>query len=210
MRSFIYIFLLALIYLVCGARSCNEEGSKSKVKEDSVVLLARDSVKNAVEGSLISKQNLLSYETSATLKLNNLFNYLKIIADPGLDKSFRQKAAEMSTALFYRNNTRIQGFTSLLYGNEISTANEMMNAGLENKFHQTLTLDSSWVEMHLQQSNDSTINGKLAFLVEFKEQSAQKKIPFEVSVYLIKRSKSFGKDSIQTWEVYLGEIAGRK
>jgi hypothetical protein len=66
------------------------------------------------------------------------------------------------------------------------------------------------VAKHLKWTNDSTYSGKLSFRPQYVFYNSQRVEESHVKMstlefYVIKKQKSFGKEQLLVWEVYLGK-----
>jgi hypothetical protein len=93
MKRISYIFLLGLIWIICGSRSCGNGESLKAQREKKLVTALKDSIKQAVEVDSPSDQLLKAYEAKACQKLSDFADYLKIVSDSSLDATFRQQAS---------------------------------------------------------------------------------------------------------------------
>ena len=70
-----YILILIMIYLVCSARTCNEDEETTASKEEQYIMNLKDSVKHVFMSDSLTDQLLRAYEVTALEKLNDFADY---------------------------------------------------------------------------------------------------------------------------------------
>jgi len=200
-----------MIYIVCSARTCNENEEASEKQKEQYTINLLNSVKQVFTSDSLSDHLLRAYEISAAEKLNDFSDFMKIISDTTLDVRIRQHAAELVRDLFISDEIELSGWSK-------SYPEPGLNL-LENLISYSLSKGvSSWnqpMQINLIKPftiiNDSTFTGDLSF--NYKSLSLSGKDTSElvtgrlvVDIYLMKRTKSFGKDRFPVWDVYLGDM----
>ncbi len=205
------LFLLALIWLICGARSCNENDNLREQRERELLSASKDSIKDAFELSSPSDQQLKTFENTAIQKLTDFADYMKIASDSSVDGTFRKQAAEMAGKLFISGGVNTRIWSSMYYENDISTLDKLIGTSLEKGMPYYNEPIGITVNKSLTIKNDSTYAGKLTFYLQsahFDGFKAPVSTPEKrkIDIYAIKKTKQFGKAQIKVWEVYLGNM----
>lgn len=211
MKRISYISILILIWLSCGARSCTDDNSMQEPGEEKILTTSRDSIKQAFEVYSPSDLLLRVYEATAKQKLTDFADYLKIATDSSLDKTFRQQAVEMAKKLFISREVSMRSWSKAYPGDDLNTLEKLLNRSL-------LKGMSCWVKpvridvnTQLTRRNDTTFVGTLSFYeicIPFDKPDLQESLPgiYLIDIYALKKEKSFGKETLRIWEVYLGDI----
>ncbi|TAL72191.1 MAG: hypothetical protein EPN88_05105 [Bacteroidetes bacterium] len=210
MKQITRILILIIIYFVCGARSCTDESNMKELREEKLLAASIDSVKKAFEVYSPADQLLRTYEGTAKLKLNDFADYLKIASDSSIDIIFRQQAAEMAGNLFISGKAVTQNWGNYSESNT-KTLDKLLEKSLAGGMPFWTKPGKINIYKPLFRENDSIYIGSLSF--------CQNCIPFDTSrsleislkallidIYAIKKLKSFGKENLSIWEVYLGDI----
>ncbi|MEI8045950.1 MAG: hypothetical protein WCI92_01120 [Bacteroidota bacterium] len=210
MKKAIQILVLVIIYFICGARSCNDGHSREDENNKKLLSYTKDSIKQAFEIDKPNDELLKSYETKACQKLVDFADYLKIAADTSINVLFRHQAAEMAGKLFLSKEINFRK-----WGDESSKTDEF---SLDRLLEKSLSEGSAyWIQpMQIEVAepliwtNDSTYSGKLSFRPQYVFYNSQRVEESHVKLStlefcVIKNRKSFGKEQLLVWEVYLGK-----
>ncbi len=210
MKKAIHILVLIIIYFICGARSCNDSPNQEDKNNKKLLAYTKDSIRQAFEVDKPNDELLKFYETKACQKLVDFADYLKIAADTSINVLFRQHAAEMASKLFISEKVNFRK-----RGDESSKTGELT---LDRLLEKSLSKGSAfWIQplqievvKPLKWTNDSTYSGKLSFRPQYVFYNSQRVEESHVKMstlefYVIKKQKSFGKEQLMVWEVYLGE-----
>jgi hypothetical protein len=204
------ILILTLIYLICGARGCNDEGSL-KEKNEIKLFAAKDSIKQAFGIEIPSEQLLRAYETTAQQKVTDFADYIKIASDSSLASNFRKQAAEMARKLFIPGNIDIRRWNQVNSKFEIRTLEQLLDKSLLHGMPCWIRPLEITIKIPFTRMNDSTFTGRLVFkqqYIAFKNSDVQGNNSgmLTIDMYACKKIKSFGQENLQVWEVYLGDI----
>jgi len=206
-----YIWILIIIYLVCSARACNESEEATDVQKEQYTVNLMNSVKSVFTSESLSDHLLRAYEITASEKLTDFADYMKIVSDTTLDLRFRQHAAELIRNLFIDSNIDIRSWSRVYNMVGFDTLELLLE-------HSLLLGNSFWTPIsHITINNpyncenDSTFTGSLSFYC--------RRIPFGIhdtletgtekhmiDIYLLRKLKSYGDQKFRVWEVYLGDI----
>jgi hypothetical protein len=205
------IFILTLIWIICGARSCNENDSLKEQREKNLLSASKDSIKQVSEIDSPTDQNLKGYETTAILKLQDFADYLKIVSDSSMDLTFRKQAAEMAGKIFISGEIDTRNLSKFYQRQDLTTFNKLLENLLEQGSSCWIQPEQIDVLKPLTMENDSTFKGRLSFTYKCipfeKLNSAQGKSgKLKIDIYAVKKIKSFGKEQFRVWEVNLGDI----
>jgi hypothetical protein len=205
------IFILILIYLICSARSCNEDGNMKELNEEKLLSASKDSIKKVFEVDSPTDQLLVAYEATAKQKLTDFADYLKITSDSSMDIRFRQQAVEMAVNLFVSREIDTRNWSKAYPEPNLYNLEQLLERSLSQGMSCWFKPLQINVKAPLTLENDSTFTGALSF--------CQQCLPFDkpnlpgsissmlvIDIYALKKVKSFGKEHLRIWEVYLGDI----
>lgn len=182
-----------------------------EVNEENSLIASKDSIRKAFEVDPLSNDLLRGYEETAKQKLSDYADYMKIVSDVSLDMTFRHQAGEMVKRLFVSGDIDTRNWNKQYSQTEPSSLNELLEKSLLQGIPNWVQPEQISVLKPLTAGNDSTYTGKLSFYQKF--------IPFDiqksqvtvsemsgVDIYVIKKVKSFGSESLIMWEVNLGNF----
>ena len=106
-----YIWILIVIYIVCSARTCNENEEASENQKEQYTMNLMNSVRNVFTSDSLSDYFLRAYEMTAIEKLNDFADYMKIISDTTLDLRIRKHTAELARGLFLNDEIDLSGWS---------------------------------------------------------------------------------------------------
>lgn len=198
------VFVLFTLY----APSCVNEEELSR-REEALVKEAKEDVLLEFASQDLSETSLFVYEASAKQKINELEDYIKLLADTTLAVSFREKAGEMIKDNFISEKVMIRLRMHDIFAEKVSLQ-EYINQVLNNKIiNSSFTFDSIFTLQPLHKAGDDFYTGKLQFTQNASHlyQSTQVIITtdMEVDIFLIKEAKIFGSDTLYVWNVRLGD-----
>lgn len=196
--------------LVIGAPSCLDEEEMAR-QEQADLEDVREDIRNKFETEYLTEASLYAFETTAKQKLADLFDYIQIMTDTSLDMSFRIKAGEMINNTFKFESVIVQLFEYDKKSAKELTVNLLVSMGLENKLPIfPFSIDSISIYKPLQRIDNSTYFGILRFSQNLTDSSNSdqliKSIKRFSDFYVVKENKVFGTDSLNVWNVRLGEI----
>jgi len=195
MRKAAYISVLVLIYLLFSAKSCDNREQADTARDEAVAKATHDSIAAVFESDTLSEEALRAFEETAGLKIYDLAEYLKILSDSNTEQGFKGKVEAMIREMFLPQNGNMDRSTSVF-------KKMNMQAGM--------MIDSVKIQQPLQPVNDSLYAGQLRFTIhvvnphpaERKGQTREKR----VEIFVLKREKKFGDNTLKVWTVLLGEI----
>jgi hypothetical protein len=206
-----YIWILIIIYLVCSARTCNESEETTEMQKEQYTVTLMRSVKHVFTSDSLSDPLLRAYEITAMGKLTDFTDYMKIISDTTLDLKFRQHAADLVKGLFVTNEIELYNCSGIYPGSGLNTLELLLAHSLSEGIPCRIDPFRITVRNPFVSKNDSTFIGNLSFInkcgpISRKNTSEIVSVKLVFDIYLVKKLKSFGKDRIGVWEVYLGDM----
>jgi hypothetical protein len=187
MRTAAFIFTLVLVYLVCGSRSCTDDGQPHYVSQEERISILIDSVTRQFDKERLTDSDLRILEATAGQKLSEWADYLRIASDTTLAPAFRNKAREMSRELF------IPGSGAPSDGRTLSSSVPWIP-------------DSISIDKALTAADDSTYTGSLGFYRSTTDlpETERTRIREKITICAARVQKVFGNDTLKPWTVYLG------
>ena len=209
MIKYIKILGSFVILFAIMAPSCNEEGSSTR--EEVLLDEMKKDIYSEFETNRLSETSLSVFETKAKQQLSDMADYLQVLKDSTLDISFRVKAGAMIERSFISKDVNILFSYPVSNFDKRKTINEFLESALANDWRfSNLTFDSISVNKPLSRIADDTYKGSLKFQQKFwcSTLSEKKIYSFEkVAIfYLLKEEKIFGADTLNIWNIRLGEI----
>jgi hypothetical protein len=210
-----YIWILIVIYIVCSARTCNENEEASEMQKEEYTTNLRNSVKHVFTSDSLSDNLLRAYEITATEKLTDFADYIKIISDTTLDLRFRQHAAELVRDLFISDEIDLSGWSKSYPEPGLNILEHLLSYSLSESVLFWIKPININIIKPFTSINDSTFTGNLSFINKCVPHSSRDTSEIEsgelvIDIYLVKKLRSFGKDQISVWDVYLGDIKSIK
>jgi hypothetical protein len=211
MKWLSYILLLALIYIICSAKGCTDDQNIRELNEEKLIIALRDSVRSVFETDSIGDTFIRAYEQTACRKLIDFADYLKIVSDTSLDKEFRKQAAEMVSKIFISGEAKIVNWSIIDSKSEINTLEQLLDRSLSEGMISWIEPFKINVRKPLTLLNDSALAGSLSFYqrrIPFIDEISSDTIDkmFFIDIYALKKVKSFDKEQLRIWEVFLGDI----
>lgn len=208
MNKILKILGLANVILLLCAPSCGDEQEMAN-REDSALIESRENIREEFETDYLTESSLAAYEVTAKQKLSDFADYLRIVTDTTIDRSFRQQAGEMISGIFISDSVLIQK----MIGEDSKDLNvsQLIIDGLENKLAVPLfSLDSIRIHEPLHRTGNNAYAGTIRFSQNFifheQSQVIQSTISRLAGFYLLKEEKAFGTDTLNVWSVRLGDI----
>jgi len=212
MRKFLFIFIAILAYLLLCSKSCDSDERDDAVSQEAELTKTKERIKNEFKSEDLSKKSLRAFEVKAKQKLIDLADYLSIYYDKPIDKSFKNQARLMIQDLFISDSVQINSL--LLNESEAKNIpiNKYFSSGFGSGFNSMVfTFDSIEVTTPLRRIDDFNYKGRLSFSQHVKTCSSADTVftvpvRMEADIFASKVRKPFGKDTLQVWSVFLGEI----
>ena len=199
--------IILALFILC-APSCEDEQALTN-REETIISNEKKEIREEFESGYLMEASLFAYETKAKQKLNDFYDYLKIVSDTSLNMSFRIKAGEMISHIFVTGIIQL-GIEEQVEGQDYGVK-MVIKKGLNNELRiLNFTIDSVQMYEVLQRTGNMTYEGKLIFfqnysLVENPEVIV-KSVKRNADFYLMKEAKNFDSDTLIVWNVKLGKI----
>lgn len=195
-------FLLIALFILC-APSCSDEQAALD-REEEVLNSARNELRKEFESDYLDQAALFAQETTAIQKLTDLPDFVKILTDTSLESSFREKAGEMILNTFKSEEILITLSPELQ--KEISIK-FLISSGLQNNlFVPQFHFDSIKVQEPLSRTGNSIYTGRIGCLQVFTVEDQTVKVSRTVELFVSKKAKAFGNDTLKVWNTTLGAI----
>lgn len=206
-----YILILIMIYLVCTARTCNEDEAIAVGREEQYTMNLKDSIKDFFVSDTLNDQFIRAYEVTAVQKLNDFADYLRIISDTTLEMRFRQHAAGLVKGLFITDKIELNNLSRSYPESGLNTLELLLAHSLSEGAPFPFNPVQITVSKPFANKNDSTFSGNLSFINSYilsgsRDTSETESVSLIIDIYLVKKLRSFGQDRIKAWDVYLGDI----
>jgi len=212
MKRFLIIICSFIAFLVFCSKSCETPEDQQADKEEAVFKATLDSINSSFSSDQPSEQSLRSLEVKAKQKLTDLADYLQIYADKSLDEAFREHARQMILDLFISDSVRILlKVKDGMSDKSISLKDFLQSGSGPSGKILNLTFDSIILSEPLHRINEILYLGNLRFSQRYEIPSASNleiscSVKKEVNIIATKIRKQFGRDTLQIWQVYLGDI----
>jgi hypothetical protein len=211
MRKLSNILILSVIYLVFCGKSCENDTERTAWQEQEVSA-ARDSIVNEFDAEFLTEEARYASEAKAIQDLNDFADYVEIFSDRNKDTLFRAKAKEMISGMFGSQGNEVSLGRIKKDKIQWSRLEVFLDKGFgDYVLRVNLEFDSIIVKQPLVKLNDSTYTGVLSArqilaLYQGVDRLTQYKARVNIDFSSVKKYKVFGKDTIQTWEVRLGDM----
>ncbi len=209
MRGFLYILTACLLYLLLSSESCNSR-QDSAASQDAELTKDLSVLKSEFESDELSEKSLHAFEIKAKQKLVDFSDYLNIYAVRPTDESFRNQARQMIQNLFVSEKVRINNRLLNEPDRNDLTVNDFLNEKFGYDFL-NLKFDSIRISQPLHLKNGLNYSGSLKFSRILKANTSADTLMtsparMEVEIFVSKVKKAFGNDTLQVWNVSLGNI----
>ncbi len=211
MKRILSILVFILMYLLFSAKSCDNMEQDDAARDQARITSAQDSIKSTFTPDTLNGVSLRAFEAAARIRFCDFSDYLSILRDTTTARPFREKAREMIRGCFYTGKSvlrvKIPGRSRDM---EVSV-NQLLMAGNECSFPcGRMIADSVKVIKTLERADDSSYTGTLGypcFSSGGKDIIKLKMVPGHgtVGFLVIKHEKTFGKDTLRVWDVFLGD-----
>jgi hypothetical protein len=212
MKRYVIITCSVLAFLLFCSKSCETTENENAAREEISFKATLDSINKTFEADYLSEQTLRAFEVKAEQKLVDFADYLQIYADKSLDESFKDHARQMILDLFISDSIHIKISISKEEKEMNLTIKEFLRiASASGSNVMGVRIDSLEISEPLHRIDDGRYAGSLKFSQRFKGSSStnnsltqsQRKT---VDIIAAKIKKQFGNDTLQIWQVCLGDI----
>lgn len=160
-----------------------------------------------LEEDSLTAANIKVFEQRSIQKLQDLKDYFEIISDPHIDTIFINQATEMAKALFSSKDKSIEFPIFESQENQIQKVDSFFSS-LKNSTNGKLSLEIRNISVlnNIEQLGDSEYGGSIKFRLFISNKQKTYKIDMQCNIIVKRVQKTFGKESKQVWEVFLGDI----
>jgi hypothetical protein len=195
------IVFFACIFSNCGPQKSKEQILHEKMSQDSTAAIFQNFTTDSLSDSTIN-----AFESRATQKISDLRDYISILSDTSLDKTFKQQAMNMALKLFISKKSLVPN--PLITGDDnimiLSLLDSLKTGSLANL---RLLVSSIEILEHAKKQG-KVYEGIVEFDLRYKGGETRfgddTKVQCMFSIKKIK--KAFGTESKLIWEVFLGNI----
>jgi hypothetical protein len=206
------IFMLALIAF--SLLSCSSSGHKMAMEasqQDSIGLKDSIAVKTyEFEKDSLSASSLKAFELRAIQKLYDVADYIQILSDRSIDKSFRIQAKQMMFDVFSDASNTISFSDNPEGSLERISISDFLDKMLASQFPK-LKMEINQVKtvQGLQRKDKDTYNGQLTFHQATYRIDPTRKVKLnehqmKANISLARITKTFGTTTKEVWIVFLG------
>jgi len=210
MKRILQVSAIILIYLLLCAKSCDNQEQYNATREQNMIKSAKDSLTSAFGTDTLSATTLNAFEEKAKLTFYDFMDYLSVLSDEGTAKDFREHARQMIREQF-RSDAVVLCFI-MPDGTSRKKITMAELAGKQAGFPGNICAlkpDSVWVIQELHPVSDSVFAGRLGFSTIGIHTKTGLNTYYlagsAINFFAIKREKSFGKDTLKVWTIFLGE-----
>jgi len=210
MRRLYYILMAFMMYMLLSSKSCVNERKENTASPEEQLFHARSEIKKEFESDYLSDKSLRAFEVKAKEKLVDLTDFLKICSDAGMDESFKKQSIQMILDLFVTDDILINSQLVDESFVKMVPVRSFLKTTSGTGFSKII-LDSLKITEPLHLTSDSQYTGSVRFSRKIAQISAVDTIvsspaSMQASFFVRKIKKTFGKDTLQVWNVSLGNI----
>jgi hypothetical protein len=212
MRKYLIISVSLLAFLIFSSKKCDSPENEDAAREEMAFNAYLDSINKGFEADHPSTQALQAFEVKAKQKLVDFADYLQIYMDKSLDESFKDHARQMIRDLFISDSILINlQVSDELKEKNVTIMDFLKVVSASGSVTPAVIIDSIEISEPLQKVSDSKYAGSLKFSLQFKGSASQDISRTEsnnntVEIIAAKIKKQFGRDTMQLWQVFLGDI----
>lgn len=186
------------------------------ITDERVVFQTKDkmvrSLKEEFGANFLSDSHLRAFEQRAKEKILDFADYTSIYSNKEYDESFRKQARRMMLNLFVDNNVKISAlFTDSLRVNNYTLPNFLDEIYTAEYNALGLSIGKIEIVEPLQLQENTTYEGSVKFSLQLYGITLSDTVLinsgvgyFEIIANRV--DKKFGTDSLQVWEVFLGDL----
>ncbi len=209
MRRLKTILTLAMLYIICSAKSCGDGNADSNTQEEKLVVATMDSLKHTMEVNSPDEQHLSNLESVAILKVQDFADYLKVAADTAQETAFRKQAAAMTLKLFADKNSDLKAWSQLYTEKRAETLDQLLTQCNQKGNTCWIRPFDFSIKQSLIRKNDSTFTGIITFSAQCisyanPQQMTGSPAKIDMEILAIRHNKHFGKNQMKVWEAFLG------
>lgn len=210
MREFSYILIASVLFLLLSSDSCNSSRQDTSVVRETELSKTASDLKNEFESDELSEKSLKAFEIKAKQKLIDFSDYLNVYTVNPIDESFKLQAYQMIQDLFISKNALISDQLLNAANSKSIPVGDFLNEkyGFDSM---KLKFDSIRILEPLHKTDGMKYAGSLQFyrFIQAKTMTDTLIIApskMEVEIFVSKVKKVFGNDTLQIWNVSLGNL----
>ncbi|MCX6245949.1 MAG: hypothetical protein NTU98_14740 [Bacteroidetes bacterium] len=210
MKRILKLSAFILVYLLCCAKSCDNEEQFSAARNQKRIKSEKDSLTSAFGSDTLSATNLNAFEETAKNRFNDFFDYLAVLSDTTSAPEFMAHSKQMILGLFRSGND----FLRFTHPGEKKMVKTSLNELAGEKSSTEINIgsvkpDSLWISQNLHPVSDSAFAGRIGFSYRSINSGPDLKkyhlAGGSIDFFAVKREKKFGKEVHKVWTVLLGE-----
>jgi hypothetical protein len=207
--------LVSLVVISCSSGVRREMMIKDSLMMDSIV---KDSIAKATlassgfefENDTLSAASLKAFETRASQKLKDVYDYTQMMLDPSIEKSFKMEAKQMMLALFESSENKIE-ITLQKNGGPQAIPIKDFTENAIGKTSANFHFKIQNITTSLEITRNKTYKGLISYThTLYRIENSQPVIiqqgPMTSEYHIKKIKKKFGASEKEIWEVLLGDI----
>jgi hypothetical protein len=210
MKKAIQLSVFILLYMLFCAKSCDNEEQFTEARQQQLIKNEKDSIRKAFGSDTLSVAALYAFEETAKLRFTDFLDYLSVLTEKNTAPEFMTHARQMTRSLFRSEDLVFRFNLPDGSGKKVITLKEFTGEGSAPPENiSTIQPDSIFLVQHLKPVSDTVFAGRLGFLsrnvltrTELKKYHLSGRT---MDFYAVRREKSFGKDTLMVWTVFLGE-----
>jgi hypothetical protein len=212
MRKYIIIFAAAFAYLFLSSRSCEGPEQEDILTDEEVLAATKDSIELQFALDDLSPALLSALEIQAKQKLTDFCDYFNLCTDASLDSAFRIQARLMIRERFVSDTVLINTLLIRTTGGPNLTLNDfLVSLAYPACSSPIIFIDSVKTVSSLYRTGEMSYKGIIAFDRQLGFRTAidttlSDHESMVAEMMAVKVSRAVGSDTLQVWEVFLGEI----
>jgi hypothetical protein len=211
MRRGLKIGALIVVYVFLCGKSCQDDRDMVASQLEEVEAM-KENIREEFGTDYLSEESKYATELAALQKVSDLADYIGIFCDTSLDPAFREKAGEMILGMFISENARLSFGPIRNKKINYLTVEKFLTKGLgRNVASVEMFFDSLQVQKPLMRSGpgayEGTILGKQKMkLIASTDTFTTLDTNIIIAIRASQTVKIFGKDTLNTWAIKLGDM----
>jgi hypothetical protein len=216
MKRALKISVLIIVYLFFCGKSCQEDQEDLVMKQVKEAEILKENIRQEFGADYLTEESRYATELAAMQKVNDLADYIEIYADASLDAVFRQKAGEMIRDIFVSEDVHMSFGPYRNKRIKYMTVRKFLDKGFGAGITSAeVFYDSVRIEIPLSRSKPEKYEGTIWALQKItlfnaSDTLASDEARITISIQASQKTKIFGKDTLKTWAVNLGDMSVNK
>ncbi len=211
-KQMVNCIVALIVFSLWSCSSSERKMAMEASKQDSIGLKDSMAVVKTYEfeKDTLSASSLKAFELRAIQKLYDVADYIQILSDRSIDKSFRIQARQMMLGVFSDATNTISFNASVEETLEKISINDFTDKMLAGQYPKLkVEINRVKILQSLQRKNKDTYEGQLIFQQDTYRIDPTKKVKLnehkmKANIALTRITKSFGATSKEVWIVFLG------